>query len=149
MGLGAVVLDVGAQAFGEGGQAVAVPVLEEVAGEGAAGVQALVGDLVHEMGVVGPAGGDGGVDVPHVLVVVPADDSIEPVPQLAAQLDIRAAGRVPRARQITESGLAVGLPGSCSRRYLQLLVGGLDEQARLRERAAPSEPGRPRRSRRV
>jgi hypothetical protein len=46
------------EAFRERGQGVAVPLLEEVAGEGAAGVEALVGensDLVHQVRVAGMA----------------------------------------------------------------------------------------------
>ncbi|MEP7369388.1 MAG: hypothetical protein ABI662_07020 [Dermatophilaceae bacterium] len=71
-------------AIEEGGESVAVPVFEGVAAVGEAGASSLVGEdgeVVDEVGVVGPAGGDDAVGVPDVLVVDPGDDVVEPYPQ--------------------------------------------------------------------
>lgn len=59
----------------EGGNAVAVPFLQRVAVERKSGSAALVGedsDLMDEVGVERPAGGDhAGVGIPDVFVVEP------------------------------------------------------------------------------
>ena len=85
------VLAVGLQTLGhpveEGGEGVAVPVFEGVAGVGVAGAASLVGEdgeVVDEVGVFGPAGGDVGRGVPDVFVVEPGDDGVEPDPELEA-----------------------------------------------------------------
>ena len=70
----------GFEAFLEAGDGVAVPVLERVGGERDAGASALVGedgDLVDEVGVLGPAGRDhAGGGVPDVLGVEPDHNGI-------------------------------------------------------------------------
>lgn len=85
----------------EGGDAVAVPFFEGVAVQRECGAAALVGedaDLVDEVGVEWPAGGDhAGVGVPDVFVVEPGDDVGVPVPDGGAEVGVGAGGDVPGA----------------------------------------------------
>jgi hypothetical protein len=94
----AVGLEAVLHAVEEGGEGVAVPVLEGVAGVGHAGASSLVGEdgeVVDEVGVFGPAGGDEAVGVPDVFVVDPGDDVVEPDPELEPQVGVGAGGWVP------------------------------------------------------
>jgi hypothetical protein len=64
-----------------------VPLFHQVAGEGGAGLVSLVGeecDLVDEVGVVWPAGGDVAADVPDIFGVDPGGDLVQPSPQLGS-----------------------------------------------------------------
>src|SRR5829696_9893055 len=66
----AVVLKPRFHAFGEGGQAVAVPFLQGVAGEGVAGAATLIGqhrDLVDQVWMLRPTRGNGVGSLPDVL----------------------------------------------------------------------------------
>lgn len=75
----AVALQASAQALKETGQGVAVPFLQAVAIGGDAGTSALVGkdsELVNHVRVVGPAGRDHALGIPHVLVVEPQHDLV-------------------------------------------------------------------------
>ena len=63
--------------FGERGQAVSMPLLQRLTGERLTGAAALIGensDLVHQMGMLRPAGRDDIGDIPDVLVVQPGDE---------------------------------------------------------------------------
>ena len=57
------------------------------------------GDLVGEVRVLGPAVRDHPSDIPHVFVVQPGDNSLEPPPKLCPQVRIDAGRRVPGPRQ--------------------------------------------------
>ena len=85
----------------ECGQAVTVPLFKGVAGQRECCAAALVGehaDLVDEVRVQGPAGGDhAGVGVPYVFVVEPGDDVGVPVPDGGAEVGVGAGGDVPGA----------------------------------------------------
>jgi len=94
----AVGLEAGAQAFEEPGEGVAVPLFEGVGVEGDAGAAALVGhhgDFLDDVRVQGPAGRDGALGVPHVLVVHPDGDGVEPGPEFGSELGVAAGGWVP------------------------------------------------------
>ena len=94
----AVGLQAGGHAVEEAGEGEPVPVLECVAGVCQAGASSLVcedGEVVDEVGVLGPAGWDDAVGVPDVFVVDPGDDVVEPHPELEAEVGVGAAGRVP------------------------------------------------------
>ena len=91
-----------AHAVGERRQAVAVPLLERVAGHRQAGSPALVGqdgDLVDQVWVQRPAAGDEPGDVPGVLAVEPDHDVLEPLPQVVTQLGVQAGCRLPGPRE--------------------------------------------------
>ena len=95
----AVGLEAVLHAVEEGREGVAVPVLKGVAGVSHAGASSLVGEdgeVVDEVGVFGPAGGDEAVGVPDVFVVEPGDDVVEPDPHLEAKVGVGAGGWVPR-----------------------------------------------------
>ena len=82
-----------------------MPVFEGVGGVGVAGAAALVGEdgeVVDEVGVFGPAGGDVAGGVPDVFVVDPGDDGVEPDPELEAQVGVGAGGWVPGAWESAE-----------------------------------------------
>jgi len=86
----------------EGWERVPVPFFECVGAEGLTGAATQIGehcDLVGEVRVLGPAVRDHPGDVPHVFVVQPGDNSIEPPPKLNPQIRIHARGRVPGPRQ--------------------------------------------------
>jgi Pyridoxal-dependent decarboxylase conserved domain len=95
--------------FDEGGQAVAVPLLQGITGEGVTGAPALIGqhgDLVHQVWMLRPTGGNGIGGLPDVLGDQPLDNRVQPQPQLLPQLRGTAARRLPRSRQqprITQS----------------------------------------------
>lgn len=92
----AVALHSKAEAIEEGGDGVAVPLLEAVTARVDASAAALIGedcDLVHEVGVLGPAGRDHACGrIPDVLSVEPGHDILQPLPQFLAELPL-AAGR--------------------------------------------------------
>lgn len=95
----AVALGALAESVEEGGDGVAVPFLKAVAARVDAGAAPLIGedgDLVNEVGVMGPAGRDHACGrVPDVFGVEPGDCIIEPLPEVLAELPLAACGRVP------------------------------------------------------
>ena len=71
--------------FGEGGQAIALPVLQRITGVRLTGAAALIGqdsDLVHQMRMLQPAGRDDIGNIPDVLVIQLGHDSLQPRPGL-------------------------------------------------------------------
>jgi hypothetical protein len=123
--------------FGEGGQAVAVPFLQRIAGERLTGALALIcenGDFVHKVGMVRPAGWDDIGDVPDMLVVQPGDDSLQPQPDFLSQLGRPSGLGIPwprQSRQIVEGQKVILLPVG---RKINLSVDKLHQPAGLRER---------------
>jgi hypothetical protein len=105
--------------FGEGGQAVAMPLLQRLTGERQTGAVALIGensDLVHHVTMLRPARRDDIGDIPDVLLVQPGDDSLQPRPNLLSQLRRLAGAEVPRPRhirQISQRQQVILLPAGC------------------------------------
>ena len=140
----AVVLQAGPHPFGEGGQGVAVPFLEGVAGEAEAGAAALVGqdgDLVDEVRVLGPAGRDDAGDVPDVLEVEPGDD----VRRASSRARAAAAGLGCRCGSqgrgsVRRSPRALLLLGGAVGGEVQLPVGVRRRSARAAGRGGPWGP---------
>src|SRR6266540_1940242 len=89
--------EVGCHPVQEAGQCVPVPDLQRVRGQGLAGCGAGAGqdgEFTGQVWVGRPAGGDGPIGLPGVIVVDPAGDVVEPVPQVPPQGGC-AGGRVP------------------------------------------------------
>ena len=134
------------EAFGEARGAVAVPFLESVRVEGDPGAATLVGedrDLVDQVRMLGPAGGDHPVGVPGVFVVEPDDDGLQPCPQFSSELGVAAGGRVPGLGQeagIADRGLLVVAAFGGE---VQVAVGSAEQWSWGRERER--QPGRNRR----
>jgi hypothetical protein len=105
--------------FNEGGQAMAVPLLQRLTGERLTGAVALIcenGDFVHKVGMVRPADWDDIGDVPDMLVVQPGDDSLQPQPDLSSQLRRLAGPGIPwprQSRQISQRQKAILVPACC------------------------------------
>jgi hypothetical protein len=123
--------------FGEGGQAVSVPLLQRLTGERLTGAVALIcenGDLMHKVRMLGPAGRDDIGDIQDVLVVQPGDDSLQPRPDLSSQLGRLAGAEVPRRRhirQISERQKVILLPTRCE---IEFSIGKLHQPPRSRQR---------------
>jgi hypothetical protein len=122
--------------FGEGGKAIAVPLLQQLTGERLTGAVALISEnseLVHQVGMLRPARRDDIGDIPDVLAVQPGHHGLQPRPNLLPQLRGPAGRWIPGPRHvplISQRQQVILLPAGCE---IKLSIGQLHQPPWLRE----------------